>query len=100
VFITSRLRRFCPELMCVRLTAPREVLLQRISGSSEGQSWRLEHVDEGMALSCDPAFGLEIRTGGRMAFAVADEIMALLARRTGTVDDPTARSSPLPGSTR
>jgi hypothetical protein len=27
-FITSRLRRICPDLLCVRLTAPREVLMQ------------------------------------------------------------------------
>lgn len=78
-FITSRLRRICPDLLSVRLTAPREVLVQRISESSEGQQWRLDHFDEGMALSCDPALGREISTEGRAPTEVADEIMAMLA---------------------
>lgn len=80
-FITSRLRRLDPDLLCVRLTAPREVLMQRISGSSEGQQWRLDHVDEGMALSRDPELGREIRTEGRTPSEVADELVAILATR-------------------
>ena len=88
-FITSRLRRLCPHLLCVRLTAPRELLLQRILGSEEGQQWRLDHLDEGMALSCDPAFGQEVSTEGRTPTEVADAIMALLA-------DPLSFRHPLP----
>jgi AAA domain len=80
-FITSGLRRLDPDLLCVRLAAPREVLMQRISGSSEGQQWRFDHVDEGVALSRDSAFGREIRTDGRTPSEVADEIMAILATR-------------------
>jgi adenylate kinase family enzyme len=83
-FITSRLRRINPDLLCVRLTASREVLKQRILGSSEGQHWRLDHLDEGMALSGDPAFGQEIPTEGRIPAEVADVIMELpvIAART------------------
>src|SRR5713226_1654722 len=64
-FITSHLRALIPDFLCVRLTASREVLRQRILGSSEGQKWRLDHLAEGIALCGDPAFGHEIRTEGR-----------------------------------
>src|SRR5437870_10899043 len=40
-FITSRVRAISGDLLCVRLTASREVLTQRILGSTEGQQWRL-----------------------------------------------------------
>jgi AAA domain len=83
-FITSRLRKGCPDLLCVRLTAPREVLRQRILGSSEGQQWRLDHIVEGMALSADPAFGQEISTEGRTPAEVVAMIMELLATTART----------------
>ena len=83
-FITSRLRGIDPGLLCVRLTASREVLEQRILGSSEGQQWRFDHIDDGMALSRDPAFGLEVQTTGRTPAEVTDEIMAILPAKAST----------------
>src|SRR5215207_7444457 len=63
--IIAGLRRADPDLSCFRLTASRDVLMDRISCDTENReayAWRASHVEVCLKASRDPAFGTEIRT--------------------------------------
>jgi hypothetical protein len=75
--ITTGLQRV-DELSCFRLTASRDVLVDRISSDSvdpEAYGWRMAHVEVCLWASLDPAFGTEIPTDGRTPAEVADQIL-------------------------
>jgi len=75
--ITAGLQRV-NELYCFRLTASRDVLVDRISSDSEDQEaygWRMAHLQVCLRAALDPAFGTEIRTDGRRPAEVADQIL-------------------------
>jgi hypothetical protein len=81
--LAEGLRRADPTVHCFRLTAPPDVLRARIAARPEGpdtRRWCLRHLDAGLALMADPAFGDEIATAGRTPDEVADDI----ATRLGT----------------
>ena len=70
-----------PNLWCVRLTAPREVLVDRISsdvGDREACAWRTSHVEACLKALCDPALRTEIRTEDRTLPEVVDQIPKVL----------------------
>jgi len=79
--ITAGLQRV-DEPSCFRLTASRDVLVDRISSDSEdpeAYGWRMSHVEVCLRAALDPAFGMEIRTDGRTPTEVADQILHNLA---------------------
>ena len=83
--ITAGLQRV-DELSCFRLTASRDVLVDRISSDSEdpeAYGWRMEHVEVCLRAALDPAFGTEILTDGRTPAEVADQILNTLALPAG-----------------
>jgi hypothetical protein len=66
------------EISCFRLTASRNVLVDRISSDSqdpEAYGWRMAHVEVCLRAALDPAFGTEIPTDGRSPTEVADRIL-------------------------
>ncbi len=80
--IVAGLRPADPNLWCFRLTAPREVLVDRISSDTEDReacAWRTSHVETCLKAMGDPAFGTEIRTEDRTPSEVADQILKTLA---------------------
>jgi hypothetical protein len=84
--IVAGLRRADPDLSCFRLTAPQDVLMDRISsdtGAREACSWQTSHVGVCLKALCDPAFGTGIRTEGLASAAVADQILRNLPVTTG-----------------
>lgn len=84
--IIGGLRRVDGDLACFRLTASRDVLMDRISSDTEdreARAWRATHVEVCMKALRDPAFGTEIRTDGRTPAAVADRILQIVGISTG-----------------
>jgi hypothetical protein len=84
--IVAGLRRVDPDLSCFRLTASRDVLIDRIASDTEDRDaygWRMAHVEVCMKSSRDPAFGTEICTDGRTPVEVAGQILKRLAVQTG-----------------
>jgi hypothetical protein len=83
--ITAGLRKVDPDLSCYRLTASRDVLIDRIASDTEDRDaygWRMVHVEVSMKSSLDPAFGTEICTDGRTPEEVAEQILERLALPT------------------
>jgi hypothetical protein len=75
--ITVGLQRV-DELSCFRLTASRDILVDRISSDSEDPEayrWRMAHVEVCLRAALDPALGTEIGTDGRTPAEVADQIL-------------------------
>jgi hypothetical protein len=84
--IIASLRKVNPNLSCFRLTASREVLMDRIVSDTEEReayAWRTAHVEVCLKSSRDPAFGTEICTDGRTPVEVAGQILKCLAVQTG-----------------
>jgi len=84
--IIAGLRRVDPDLSCFRLTASRDVLMDRISSDTEDReayAWRTSHVEVCLKASHDPAFGTEIRTDSRTPVEVADRILEIVQTPTG-----------------
>ena len=84
--ITAGLRNVDPDLSCFRLTASRDVLIDRIASDTVDRGaygWRMAHVEVCMNSSHDPAFGTEICTDGRRPEEVAGQILKRLASPTG-----------------
>jgi predicted kinase len=84
--ITGGLRQIDPALLCVRLTASREVLLGRILGRPDADgphAWCLAHLEVGLAAAADPAFGVEVSTEGRTPTEIADAIVRELMPEDG-----------------
>jgi hypothetical protein len=84
--ITAGLRNVDPDLSCFRLTASRDVLIDRIASDTVDRGaygWRMVHVEVCMNSSHDPAFGTEICTDGRTPEEVAGQILKRLALPTG-----------------
>ncbi len=84
--IVAGLRRADPNLWCFRLTAPREVLVERISSDAEDGvacAWRTSHVGACLKALRDPAFGTEIRTEDRTPPEVAEQILKALVGPAG-----------------
>jgi hypothetical protein len=83
--IIAGLRKVDPDLSCYRLTASRDVLIDRIASDTEDRDaygWRMAHVEVSMKSSLDPAFGTEICTDGRTPEEVAEQILERLALPT------------------
>jgi hypothetical protein len=58
--IIAGLRRVDPDLSCFRLTASRDVLMDRISSDTEDREaygWCTSHIEVCLSASHDPAFG-------------------------------------------
>jgi deoxyadenosine/deoxycytidine kinase len=69
---------------CVRLTASRETLKDRIFTRSEeegGHDWARSHLNGSLVAAQDPAFGREASTEEKAAQAVASEILSLIQPR-------------------
>jgi hypothetical protein len=84
--IISGLRKVDPNLSCFRLTASRDVLIDRIASDTEDREaygWRMAHVEVCTESPLDPAFGTEICTDGRTPEEVAGQILKSLALPTG-----------------
>ena len=84
--IITGLRRVDPDLSCFRLTASRDVLMDRISSDTEDReacAWRTSHVEICLKASHDPAFGTEIRTDDRTPVVVAGRILEIVQTPTG-----------------
>jgi len=84
--IIAGLRKVDPDLLCYRLTASRDVLIDRIASDTEdgeAYGWRMAHIEVCLKSSRDPAFGTEISTGGRTPSEVAGQILKRLAVKTG-----------------
>ncbi len=84
--IIAGLGKVDPDLSCFRLTASRDVLIDRIASDTEDRDaygWRMAHVEVCMKSSRDPAFGTEICTDGRTPEEVAGQILRRVALPTG-----------------
>ena len=84
--IVTGLRRVDPDLSCFRLTASRDVLVDRISCDTEDREaygWRMTHVEVCMKAASNPAFGKEIGTDDRTPGEVAGRILGDLALLEG-----------------
>jgi hypothetical protein len=84
--IISGLRRVDPDLLCFKLTVPRNVLMDRISSDTEDRgayAWRASHAEICVEALRDPAFGTEMRTDELMPVEVADMILKGLTVPTG-----------------
>jgi hypothetical protein len=84
--IIAGLREVDPDLSCFRLTASREVLLDRIASDTEDREafgWRMAHVEACLKSPRDPAFGTEICTDGRTPIEVAGQVLKSLVVQTG-----------------
>jgi hypothetical protein len=84
--IIAGLRRVDGDLACFRLTASRDVLMDRISSDTEDReacAWRATHVEVCLRALRDPAFGTEIRTDDRKPEEVADRILEIVGMPTG-----------------
>lgn len=83
-FVIDGLCRVDPDVFRFRLTAPKDVLVHRISSDSDDMgaySWRISHLEVSWKASRDPAFGQEIATEGLTPTGVADQIMRSLRER-------------------
>ncbi|HEX2740709.1 MAG TPA: tunicamycin resistance protein [Rubrobacter sp.] len=84
--IITGLRRIDGDLACFRLTASRDVLMDRISSDTEdreARAWRTSHADICLEALRDPAFGTEVRTDDRAPGDVADRILQIAGMPTG-----------------
>ncbi|HEX2739110.1 MAG TPA: hypothetical protein VHM69_01585, partial [Rubrobacter sp.] len=84
--IIAGIHRVDPALACFRLTASRDVLMDRISSDTEdreARAWRTSHADVCLKALRDPAFGTEIRTDDRKPEEVADRILQIVGMPTG-----------------
>jgi AAA domain len=84
--IIAGLRKIDRDLSCFRLTASRDVLIDRIASDTEDREaygWRMAHVEAWLKTSHDPAFGTDICTDGRTPEEVAGQILKRLALPTG-----------------
>ncbi len=84
--IIAGLRRDDEDLSYFRLTASRDVLLDRIASDTEDReayAWRTAHVEVCLKSSRYPAFGTEICTDMRTPVEIADQILKCLAVQTG-----------------
>lgn len=80
------LRSLDEDLACFRLTASRDVLMDRISSDTEDReacAWRMSHAEVCLKALRDPAFGTEIRTDDRTPGDVADRILQIAGMPTG-----------------
>ena len=76
--IVNGLRSIDETLVCVRLTASRATLVQRILARPDDEgshAWCLAHLDVGLAAAADPTFGIEVSTEGRSPAEVAEDII-------------------------
>ena len=90
----ARLRRDERRLLHIQLVASEDVLRRRIltRPDSEGShAWCLTHLEAGLAMARDPAFGTPVRTDGRAPGEVSGSILALLPARCQGVDQPVGR---------
>jgi hypothetical protein len=84
--IIAGLRRDDEDLSYFRLTASRDVLMDRIASDTEDReayAWRTAHVEVCLKSSRYPAFGTEICTDMRTPVEIADQILKCLAVQTG-----------------
>jgi len=84
--LVEGLRRVDPNLWCFRLTAPRDILVGRISSVTEDKEaypWRASHLEVCPKALRDPAFGTEIRTEGLAPAQFAGRILKSLPVITG-----------------
>lgn len=84
--IITGLRRIDPDLSCFRLTASRDVLMDRISSDTEDReayAWRISHAEVCIKALRDPSFGTEIRTDDRTPVEVADRILEIAGMPAG-----------------
>jgi len=84
--LVEGLRRVDPNLWYFRLTAPRDILVGRISSDTEDKEaypWRASHLEVCPKALRDPAFGTEIRTEGLAPAQVAGRILKTLLVITG-----------------
>jgi predicted kinase len=75
--IANGLRANGANLICVQLVASRETLTRRILSRPEADGphdWCLAHLEAGLAMASDPAFGTAIPTDGQTPRQVAEEI--------------------------
>jgi hypothetical protein len=80
--ITAEMHSVDEDLSCFRLTAFREVLIDRIASDTEDREAcgrRMSHVEVCLRTSLDPALGTEIRTDNRTSVGVAYQILKNLA---------------------
>ena len=84
--IVTGLGRVDGNLALIRLTASRDVLMDRISSDTEdreARAWRTSHADVCLKALRDPAFGTEVRTDDRTSGDVADRILQIARTPTG-----------------
>ena len=84
--IVAGLRKVDEDLTWFRLTASREVLMDRISSDVEDRDayeWRTSHAEVCINALRDPSFGTEIRTDERTPVEVADRILEIVGMPTG-----------------
>jgi hypothetical protein len=84
--IICGLRRVDPDLSCFRLTASRDVLMDRISSDAEDRAacpWRMSYAEVCLSALHDSAFGTEIRTDDHTPVEVADRILKIVGMPTG-----------------
>ena len=83
----ARLRQEERHLLHVQMVASEDALRRRILARPDAEgshAWCLAHLETGLAMAGDPAFGTPVETDGRAPVEVADAILALLeARRQG-----------------
>lgn len=75
--IVGGFRRFDRAVLPLRFTASHEEVRRRILARPEAEgphAWCLAHLDEGLSMSRDPTFGLEVRTEESTPSQIADEI--------------------------
>ncbi len=83
-YITKELRRVDGELMCVRLVCSEQTLRERIMARPEAEGnheWCLTHIQEGLALMADDAFGQAIDTEGRTPTEITDALVSVFLTR-------------------
>lgn len=82
--IMGGLRRVDPDLRLFQLAAPEDELRRRVLQRGDvrnGHGWWWAHLESGMAMANDPAFGDVVEAGGRSPLGVASEIASRLRRR-------------------
>ncbi len=75
--ITGGWRSHGAEVVCFRLIASRETVIERILSRPERDGphdWCLSHLDAGLTAANDPAFGIEIETDDRTPAEIAQQI--------------------------
>jgi chloramphenicol 3-O-phosphotransferase len=75
--LVAGLHRVDPDVRTFQLTAPREDLERRVLRRADvrrGHGWWWAHLESGLAMAHDPAFGETVDTAGRAPLQVASEI--------------------------